>query len=141
MIPALYLRLAACAAILAALLAFEWWVYSKGQDSVQAKWDAQRAELQAQHHAEVERLQAVNRQVEVRYMDRVRTVQGKTQTIVKEVPRYVTQIDDSRCAIPDGFISLLNAAAQGRVPEAGGSGSPDGTSTFAGAIPREVHAE
>lgn len=141
MIPTLYLRLAACAAILALLLAFEWWVYSKGQESTQRKWDAQKAELQAAHYAEVERLQAVNRQVEVRYMDRVRTVQGKTQTIVKEVPRYVTQIDDSRCTIPPGFISLLNAAAQGRVPEAGGSGSPDGTSALAGAVPREVHAE
>lgn len=137
----LYLQAAKWLAAFLVLAAITWWVYSKGGAHVQAQWDAEKAQLQAAHYAEVERLRAVNRQVEVRYMDRVRTVQGKTQTIVKEVPRYVTQIDDSRCTIPPGFISLLNAAAEGRVPEAGGAGGPDGTSALAGAIPGTLHAE
>lgn len=137
----LYSRLAVYAAILAAFLGLEWWVYSKGEDAVQAKWDAQKAELQAVHAAEVERLQNNNRQVEVRYLPKIQYVQGVTKTVVKEVPRYVTQIDDSRCVIPAGFVSLLNAAAEGRVPEAGGASGADAASPDTGPVPRESHAE
>ena len=131
---------AAVAAVLA-LIAFEWWVYSKGEAHTQALWDKEKAELQAKYTAEVERLQAVNRQVEVRYMDRVRVVQAKAQTIVKEVPKYVTQIDDSRCVIPDGFVRLLNAAAQGDVPEPAGTTSAAEPATVAGSLPGALHAE
>ena len=131
---------AAVAAVLA-LIAFEWWVYGKGQHSIQVKWDAQKAELLAAHTAEVERLEAVNRKVEVRYMDRVRTVQAKAQTIVKEVPKYVTQIDDSRCVIPDGFIRLLNTAAQGDVPEPSSPASAAGATAAARPLPGALHAE
>jgi len=131
---------AAVAAVLA-LIAFEWWVYSKGEAHTQALWDKEKAELQAKYTAEVEQLQAVNRQVEVRYMDRVRVVQAKAQTIVKEVPKYVTQIDDSRCVIPDGFIRLLNAAAQGDVPEPAGAASAAGATAAARPLPGALHAE
>ena len=137
----LYIRAAEWLAAFLVLAAVTWWVYSKGEAHVQAEWDAEKAQIQAAHYAEVERLQAVNRKVEVRYMDRVRTVQAAAQVITKEVPKYVTAIDDSRCTIPDGFVRLLNAAAQGRVPEAGSAGGADGASPLAGAIPAALHAE
>ena len=137
----LYLRAAEWLAAFLVLAAVTWWVYSRGEAHVQAEWDAERAQLQAAHLAEVERLQAVNRTVEVRYMDRVRTVQAAAQVITKEVPKYVTAIDNSRCTIPDGFVGLLNAAAQGRVPEAGGAAVTDGAGTPVGAIPAALHAE
>lgn len=47
----------------------------------------------------------------IKYVDRVRYVQGKTQEIIKEVPIYVTKEDDDRCTIPISFVRLHNKAA------------------------------
>lgn len=45
------------------------------------------------------------------------------QTILKEVPFYVTPLADSRCVIPRGFVFLHDAAAAGGAPAVpGGSG-------------------
>ena len=56
-----------------------------------------------------------------RTVDRVIEKQG--ETIIKEVPVYVTAQDDAACRIPDGFIRLWNDANTGRVPDA--AGRPD----------------
>ena len=53
---------------------------------------------------------------------RIRTVY---KTITKEIPIYVSQIADSECVIPVGFVLLHNAAASGSVPES--SGQPNDT--------------
>lgn len=37
----------------------------------------------------------------------------RTQTLLKEVPTYVTQAGDAACVVPFGFVSLLNAASIG----------------------------
>ena len=40
-------------------------------------------------------------------------IQAVTQTIIKEVPVYVTKIADSRCIVPVGFVRLHDSAASG----------------------------
>lgn len=101
--------------------------YMRGANAVRAEWAAERRQLESQHEAEVARLEKVNRTVEVRYIDRVRTVQEKARTIVKEVPVYVTVEDDRRCDIPAGFVRLHDlAAAQGDVPDHPSAREPDG---------------
>ena len=47
------------------------------------------------------------------YVDRVRTIEVKGETIVKEIPRYVPAQADAACAIPGGFVRLHDAAATG----------------------------
>lgn len=42
--------------------------------------------------------------------------QASTNTIIKEVPTYVTREDDSKCPVPNSFVSLWNAANQVWVP-------------------------
>ncbi|MCY1204523.1 hypothetical protein D9M68_484900 [compost metagenome] len=55
------------------------------------------------------------------YVDRVQTIRVKGDTIIKEVPRYVTVQADAGCTVPAGFVRLHDAAATGGVlgPSAG----------------------
>ncbi|WP_164276444.1 hypothetical protein [Stenotrophomonas sp. B1-1] len=57
------------------------------------------------------------------YVDRVQVVREHGDTIVKEVPVYVTQNADAACAVPAGFVQLHDAAATGQ--PAGVAGDPD----------------
>ena len=52
-----------------------------------------------------------------RYVDRWKTVTVKGETIIKEVPKYVTAEDDSRCTVPDSFRVLWETANRTGVPE------------------------
>jgi len=54
----------------------------------------------------------ISRKTEVQVRTEVKVVRVKGDTIIKEVPIYVTQIDDSRCIIPNGFVRLHTAAAE-----------------------------
>lgn len=47
------------------------------------------------------------------YVDRVQTIRVKGDTIIKEVPRYVTVQADAACTVPFGFVRLHDAAAGG----------------------------
>jgi len=50
-----------------------------------------------------------------KYVDRVQTIHVKGDTIVKEIPRYVTIEADAACTVPGGFVRLHDAAATGSV--------------------------
>lgn len=60
-------------------------------------------QLEAAQHAE---------RVITQYVDRVRTVRERGQTIIQEVPVYVTETADAACPVPAGFVRLHDAAAQ-----------------------------
>ena len=51
------------------------------------------------------------------YVDRVRVVREKGDTIIKEVPVYVPVQADAACTINRGFVRLHDAAAAGKLPE------------------------
>jgi len=59
------------------------------------------------------------------YVDRIQVVRERGDTIVKEVPVYVTPNADAACAVPAGFVRLYNAAAQGIALDHEGAGDPD----------------
>jgi hypothetical protein len=107
-------RMLALAAFAAALLGFGW---IKGASHVQAQWDAatQRQTLQVatvrQHQAEA------TVKVVTEYIDRVRIVREKGETIIKEVPVYVPVQADAACRINRGFVRLHDAAAAGELPD------------------------
>ncbi len=51
--------------------------------------------------------------VEVRYRDRIKVVKQKGDTIIKEVPVYVTEQDARRFGVNVGFVRVYNAAFTG----------------------------
>ena len=56
----------------------------------------------------------VNVKVVTKYVDRVQVVQGRTRTIIKEVPVYVPT---GTADLPAGYRVLHDAAAQGVIPD------------------------
>jgi hypothetical protein len=54
---------------------------------------------------------------ETKYIDRIKEVKVKGDTIIEYVPQYITAKNDAACIIPNGFVSLSNAAMQNRLPE------------------------
>ncbi len=51
--------------------------------------------------------------VEVRYRDRIKVVKQKGDTIIREVPIYVTEQDTRRFGVNVGFVRVYNAAFTG----------------------------
>jgi hypothetical protein len=108
-------QMLALVALAVALLGFGW---IKGASHVQAQWDAAIAS-QALQVATVRQHQAeVTVKVVTEYIDRVRIVREKGETIIKEVPVYVPVQADAACRINRGFVRLHDAAAANELPAA-----------------------
>lgn len=92
-----------------------------GRAQVQGAWDKVKLEAEASV-AKVQAEQAKETvKVVTEYVDRVKVVKVKGDTIIKEVPVYVTQEADSNCTINRGFVELHDAAANNRLPIAAGN--------------------
>jgi len=115
-------RLLALAALAVALIGFGW---VTGAGHVQAQWDAAVQQQSQQTAAIRERQAQATAKVVTEYVDRVRIVREKGDTIIKEVPVYVPVQADAACTINRGFVRLHDAAAAGELPEpAGGADAP-----------------
>jgi hypothetical protein len=100
--------------IAAALIGFGW---IRGAGHVQARWDA-AVQKQTQQVAAIRERQAqATVKVVTQYVDRVRVVREKGDTIIKEVPVYVPVKADAACTVNRGFVRLHDAAAAGELPE------------------------
>ena len=84
-----------------------------------ARQAAELARLQAANVALVANVAALkaNERVVTEYVDRVKVVAGRTRTIIREVPVYVTPVAEAGCTITDGFVRVHDAAAQGVIPD------------------------
>ncbi len=107
-------RLLALAALAVALIGFGW---VKGAGHVQARWDAAVQQQTLQATAVRERQALATVKVVTEYVDRVRIVREKGDTIIKEVPVYVPVQADAACTINRGFVRLHDVAAAGELPE------------------------
>ena len=107
-------RLMALAALAVALVGFGW---VKGVGHVQAQWDASVQQQALQAAAIRERQTQATVKVITEYVDRVRVVREKGDTIIKEVPVHVPVQADAACTINRGFVRLHDAAAAGELPE------------------------
>lgn len=83
--------------------------YHKGEASEQLLIQKSTAKIQQASGKVTER-------VITQYVPQVQVIQGKTQTIIKKVPVYVTQVDDSHCTIPNSFVQLWNDSNQMQLP-------------------------
>lgn len=110
-------RLLALAALGLTLVGFGW---IRGASHVQAQWDT-AVQQQALTVAAIRERQAqATVKVVTEYVDRVRIVREKGDTIIKEVPVYVPVQADAACTINRGFVRLHDAAAAGELPEPAG---------------------
>jgi hypothetical protein len=83
--------------------------YVQGEDHVTNQLLARQVKVQKAS-------QQVTEKIITQYVPQVQYIQGKTQTIIKKVPVYVTQVDDSHCTIPNSFVWLWNNANQMQLP-------------------------
>ncbi len=60
--------------------------------------------------------QVVVAQTQIKYVDRIKIVYAKGETIEKQVPIYVTSADAARFAVNAGFVRLYDAAWSGDDP-------------------------
>lgn len=98
------------------------WQYHNGKHHVQVKWDAsiERGKtIVADLEAKANR---VNTKIVTKYVDRVRVIHEKGDTIVKKIPIYIPTTTPD---LPGGFRLLHDAAATAQVPsEASLPGQP-----------------
>lgn len=107
-------RLAAIAALCAALFGFGW---LKGAEHGERKLDAIQAAALKEGARIVTVRGAVTTKVETKYVPQIAKAQVITETIVKEVPVYVYPTDPD---LPGRFRVFHDAAAAGRVPDPAG---------------------
>jgi len=69
-------------------------------------------------------LGTVRDRIVTEYVDRVQVIEKRGQTIIKEVPVYVSEAADRACSVPVGFVRLHDATAAG-LPAPGSAGAAD----------------
>jgi hypothetical protein len=106
-------RIAALAGLLviAGLIYLLGWTRGASHEQAQAK--ALEHEQLRQAFEQGRQLGTVRDRVVTEYVDRVQVIEKRGQTIIKEVPVYVTNDDDAHCIVPAGFVRLHDAAAAG----------------------------
>jgi hypothetical protein len=103
--------------IILALSAVARGVYKAGwnaRDRDFAEYKTKQAEKTVETIREVEKIVV---EVETKYVDRIKTVKVKGDTIVKEVPVYVTKDDDAACELRVGFVRVHDAASRNQPAE------------------------
>lgn len=130
-------RLLALAALGLTLVGFGW---VKGAGHVQAQWDTAVQQQALQTAAIRERQAQATVKVVTEYVDRVRIVREKGDTIIKEVPVYVPVQADAACTINRGFVLLHDAAAAGELPESAGDADAAPAEIALSAVARTVAA-
>ncbi|MFV8593083.1 hypothetical protein [Ralstonia pseudosolanacearum] len=107
-------RAVAIVALLAAGAGLAWWATDSYNAAVGR---ADKAETTAgQLRTRLNNAQGATVTV-TQYVERERVIRLKGDTIIKEVPRYVSVQADAACVIPRGFVRLHDAAAAGAVPD------------------------
>ena len=98
-----------------AVIAFS--LYMEGGIANEAEWKLKVKEAEAKA-AQKETLAAETTvQVVTKYVKKIETIKEKGDVIIKEVPTYITKVDDSKCAVPNGFVMLHDSASRNEVPD------------------------
>jgi len=92
-------------------------IYHAGQKSIQTKWDAANLKTEQQIAELKAKSEKVTEKIVIEYVDRVKEVKIKGDTIVKYTTKYITKESDAKCTIPNNFILLHDAAVDNVVPK------------------------
>lgn len=80
----------------------------------------------------------ITEKVVVQYRDKIVTIREQGETIVKEIPKYITVESDAKCDVPNGFVVLHDATAQTKVPPAPSSTDGDASGVKISEVGRTV---
>lgn len=108
-----WLIIGACAAVVIGVYAYGHTRYNAGQADVQAKWDKAKERGKAEVARLKEEAGKVTFRVETKYIDRVKTIREKGETIVQKVPVYISR---DLPELPGAWRVLHDAASQGALP-------------------------
>jgi hypothetical protein len=93
----------------------------------QEKWEAKVAEAKLEVAQKETAAVETTIKVVTKYVKQIDIIKEKGDVIIKEIPTYITKVDDSKCAVPNGFVMLHDSASRNEVPDT--SRDPDeGTS-------------
>jgi hypothetical protein len=90
--------------------------YNKGEQMKGEEHLAYVAEQAQQTIKIANAQQVVVTKTQIKYVDRIRTIYAKGETIEKQVPVYITSADTDRFAVNAGFVRLYDAAWSGDAP-------------------------
>ena len=106
-------------AIALAILALVVGSYFKGRADVNAAWDLDKERVKNEIAELKIKADKVTTVEVIKYLDRVKTVTVKGDTITEYVDKYITKAEDAKCVIPNNFILLHDSAVKNVVPETG----------------------
>jgi hypothetical protein len=109
--------LALILALLASGYALKARVEAQKREVAALKAEVVKAKAQAAAEAHKRAQAEASIRVVTKYVDRVKVVEGRTRTIIKEIPVYVPADSPN---LPAGFRVLHDAAAQGVLPDPAG---------------------
>jgi hypothetical protein len=93
-----------------------YFVYSKGEEHIQIQWDAEKIKIAAEIKVLKDKADIITTVVETKYVERIKIVKQKGDTIYVKVPEYITQADNDRCVINLGAVRVWNAAIENNIP-------------------------
>jgi hypothetical protein len=102
-------------------------VYFRGGYGVEMEWRAKVEEIKLEIAKKEKESAEVSQKVVTKYVETVKVVKEKGDVIIKEIPTFITKSDDDKCAVPNGFVSVHDAAAKNEIPETT-RGTNEGTS-------------
>ena len=92
-------------------------VYMEGGISNQEKWEAKVAEAKLEMAKKDAASAEASTKVVTKYITKIEVVKEKGDVIIKEIPKYISQDADAKCAVPNGFVMLHDSASRNEVPD------------------------
>jgi hypothetical protein len=92
-------------------------LYMEGGISNQAEWELKVKEAEAKAAQKETAAAEVTVKVVTKYVKQIQVVKETGDVIIKEIPTYITKVDDAKCTVPNGFVLLHNSASRNEVPD------------------------
>jgi hypothetical protein len=112
--------------IVALMLVFG--AYTEGGIVQNKTWELKVAAAEVESAKKQVAASEVSMKVVTKYIHNTRVVREKGNVIIKEVPKYITTVDDSKCTVPTGFVRVHDQGATGVEVPATTGGPNEGAS-------------
>jgi hypothetical protein len=98
-------------------------LYIEGGIANEQEWKLKVKEAEAQAAKKETAAAETTVKVVTKYVKQIQVVKETGDVIIKEIPTYITKVDDSKCVVPNGFVLLHDSASRNEVPDT--SRAPD----------------
>ena len=105
----------------ASVIVLSFGLYMMGGASNQERWEAKVAEVKLEMAKKEAASAEASTKVVTKYVTKVEIVKEKGDSIVKEIPKLISQNADAMCAVPNGFVLLHDSASRNEIPDTSGN--------------------